>query len=106
MNKICKQVENVLRERREFALSSCNNNLAKARKNSEFCEIEKEEAEAKIKLATCLADENEKEAEKAKQKILEIPKRKETDVKNMGSSEKDLITPLNCKLCKDKGKDN
>lgn len=106
MNKICKQVENVLRERREFALSSCNNNLAKARKNSEFCEIEKEEAEAKIKLATFLADENEKEAEKAKKKLLEISKRKETVLKKLGLSEKDLIPSFTCKLCNDTGKDN
>lgn len=106
MNKICKQVENILRERREFALSSCNNNLAKARKNSEFCEIEKEEAEAKIKLATFLADENEKEAEKAKKKLFEISKRKDSILKSLGLSKKDLIPSFTCKLCNDTGKDN
>lgn len=76
MNKICKQVENVLRERREFALSSCNNNLAKARKNSEFCEIEKEEAEAKIKLATFLPTKTKKKRKKQRKNFLKFQSEK------------------------------
>lgn len=106
MNKICKQVENVLRERREFALSSCNNNLAKARGSSKFCEIEKQEAEAKICLATLIADENEKEAEKEKKKLAEISKRKSEILKELGLNERDIVPSYSCKLCNDTGKNN
>lgn len=106
MNKICKQVEQVLNERREFALSSCAANLAKARQNPMFCEIERKEAEAKIELATFLADENLKEAEKAKQKLGEISKEKDGVLSKLGLSENSFVPHFNCPICNDTGKNN
>lgn len=106
MNRICKKVEQVLNERREFALSSCANNLAKARESKDFCMVEKQEAEAKIQLATFLADENLNEAEKAKQKLEAISKRKGEILLSLGLLKDSLVPVFSCPICNDTGKNN
>lgn len=104
MNKICKLVDEVLRNRRMTAISFAENNLKLARTNAKFCELEKREAELCFQIACLNADENFDEAKKKTNQLKSVESEKIDVLKNMGLSEKSIVPAYTCSICNDTGK--
>lgn len=96
-----KQIEKILREKHDTAVFLAENNLRKARKNKEFNDIEKEEIEKVIELASMMADEIDETKERIK--LSEIRARKKACLKKLGLEEKDIKPQFECDICEDIG---
>lgn len=96
-----KQIDKILREKHEKAIFFAESNLRKARKNKEFNDIEKEEIEKVIELASMMADEVDETKERIK--LSEIRARKKACLKNLGFEEKDIKPQFECNICEDTG---
>ena len=101
MNALNKQVNEIIKQRRETALKEAEFYLLKARENEEFCAIEKEINSLKFEIAKC-----EVKGEDAKNLIDEfknLEKNKENLLKTLKISPKMLKPNYFCKVCNDTG---
>jgi DNA replication protein DnaC len=96
-----KQIDRILKERRERALNIAEQNLRNARSNEEYTKIEKEEVEKIIELATLMADEVDETKERIH--LSEIRARKSASLKKLGLNESDTTPQFECRQCGDTG---
>ena len=98
------EIKEVLKVRHEKAVGIAEQNLALARKNLKFREIESKQAQLCFEIANLIADN--KDITKSEKKLNELKKQRKTILKEIGLSENDLIPNFVCKKCLDTGKNN
>ncbi len=101
MKNFDKQIDRILKERREGAIFIAEKNLNIARKNEEFARLEKEEVEKTIEIATLMADEFDETKERIN--LAEIHAKKIASLKKIGLTEKDIKPKFSCEKCCDTG---
>lgn len=106
MDKICKLIDEVFKERRNEALCLAESNLKKAMQSEEFQKIEEQKAELVYQIAVSNADGNAEQEKILRESLLELEKKRNLVLKKLGLSSSDLVPAFKCEICKDTGKGN
>lgn len=103
MKKLDSEVKEILKARHEKAVKVAEQNLAIARKDERFRQLEERQGELCFEIANLIADN--KDVSSLNDKLKEIKKEREKILKEIGLGEKDLVPNFTCKKCLDTGKD-
>ena len=101
MKSFEKQIDKILKDKRDKAIFLAEKNLNIARKNEEFKKLESEEFDKMLELANLIADNIDEVKERIK--LAEIRARKYALLKNVGITEKQLKPQFECLECNDTG---
>jgi DNA replication protein DnaC len=96
-----KQIDRILKQKRDKAIFFAEKNLNIARKNEEFAKLELEEVEKAIELANLMADQVDETKERIS--LAEIRAKKNASLKKIGLSAKDIKPQFECEKCQDTG---
>ena len=99
--KINLEVKKILKERKRYADNLAEQNLLLARENLEFLNLEKQANTLKIEIAK--RELNNFNCEELLKKLEKTQKNKESVLKTLNLTEKDLIPNYFCKKCDDTG---
>lgn len=99
-----KQIDKILKQKRDRAIFFAEKNLNIARKNKEFAQLELEEVEKTIELANLMADQVDETRERIN--LAEIRSNKKACLKKIGLTDKDIKPQFECEKCQDTGINN
>lgn len=97
-----KQIEKILKEKRDNAVFYAEKNLKLARQDKEFADLEKEEIQSIIALANLIAEGVDQTAESTK--LNAIKGKKKARLKALGLEERDITPQYSCLKCEDRGR--
>ena len=106
MKNFNEKIMEILQEKRASAISIAENNLKFARKNKNFSDLEKKEAQVSFELAVEIANNNIEKQEKLRELLNKIIEQKNNILKTMGLTLKSIEPQFSCKICNDTGKNN
>ena len=104
MKKLDAEVREILKARHERAVKVAEQNLAVARNNKVFKQLEEKQGELCFEIANLIADG--KDVSLLNHELKKIREEREKILKEIGLSEKDLLPNFTCKKCLDTGKDD